>query len=147
MKSAFESKINATREPAAPINLHILDLMDVVEEELHKAEGRTIADLVQQPAKKFVMWGKRVEDDKVVYLDGVDRALRIRVVHQKASDAVGLAPTWRKRHAPCPDCGIPCLGSWSGTDTIHCTNEDCLATYTLSEYETYCIDKANETHA
>lgn len=142
MKVAYESKVNATREPAAPINVHVLALIDDVSDAHLFAGGRRMADLVRQPPEAFLIWVKGAEQK--VYLDGVERALRIRRIHKKVSDAVGLSPTFQKRAAPCPKCGEFSLGQWIGEDLIFCADEDCGLTLTLDAYEAYCLEKANE---
>lgn len=142
MKVAYESKVHATHEPAAPINIHVLDLISAVGDALDYADGRDIADLIRQPSEQFTLWARHDDDEKIVYLDGVDRALKIRGIHQKISDVVGLAPVWQKRHAPCPQCRLPTLGMFIGGDTVQCGNDECLTKLTLTEYEQYCIEES-----
>lgn len=142
LKTAFESKVNATRTPSAPINLHVLSLLDEISDAILYADGRSIADLIRQPAESYQVWVKGTE--QTVYLDGVDRAIRIRRVHQKVSDVVGLAPVFQRRLAPCPSCSLLTLGTWSGTEKIECTNDHCLATFTLKDYEEYCTERSKE---
>lgn len=142
MKVAYESKVNATREPAAPINLHVLDLLQEIQDAYDYADDRRVADLVRRPAELFTVWIKGAEQR--AYLDGVDRALRIHRIHKKVSNTVGLDPVFQRRVAPCPECGLPTLGQWTGSDRVQCSNEDCLASFPIETYEQYVIEKANE---
>lgn len=126
------------------MNVHVFTLIEDVEEALSYAP-KGIRLLLLQPPEPFEVWSDGKE--RTLYLDGAERAMWIRKVHQKVSDVVGFAPVWRQRHAPCPECGLPYLGSWSGTEVIECRNEECLVRYTLEEYATYeyatyCMAKA-----
>ena len=142
MKVAYTSKVSRTPEPQAPMNVWVADLMDEIGDVIDRAEGLRILTLIQKPAEPFIVWHRGIRQK--TYLDGVDRALDIRRVHAKVSDIVGLQPQWEKRHAPCPSCAEYTLGNWVGSDQIGCTTEDCEEVMSLSEYESYCIQKANE---
>lgn len=140
--AAHGSKVNSTHEHSTPINLRTLDLIDEIRDVISRAGGPTIqvGDLVGRPAEEFSLCrGGRL---RTVYLDGVDRALAIAVVWRKADNVVGLSRTWQRRQAPCPRCGLPCLGGWLGEETIHCTNSACATSFPWSEYERLCIAKA-----
>jgi hypothetical protein len=140
MKVAYQSKVSGTKEPAVPLNLNVVVLLDDIDELDSFVEGYRIQDLVMQPAKEFHDWIKGVEQR--VFLDGVDRSLRVRRVHQRVSDAVGFAPVWQRRAAPCPDCNLPTLGQWGGGSTVQCSNIECGMSMLLDEYEKLCIEKS-----
>lgn len=139
MKVAYESKVSATHEPAPPMNVWVADLLDDIDEVIDRADHLDIQALIQQPAELFHVWFKDTYQEK--YLDGVDRALAIRRIHTKVSNAVGFHPVWEKRGAPCPDCNEFSLGGWSGGDLIECVTEDCPIRLTLDDYQQYCIER------
>ncbi|WP_207558680.1 hypothetical protein [Mycobacteroides abscessus] len=128
-----------TAEPSTPYNVKVADLIDSIDEVVSVAGGygALVRDLVQRPADKFLDAAF-----KVVYLTGVQRALDIRRVHSKADAVVGLGKVWERRKAPCPECDLPTLGTWVGSGTIYCTNSECATTLTQSDYEGYCVMKA-----
>lgn len=140
MKVAYESKVQATREPAAPMNVMVADLLDEIGDAIDRAEGLEVRTLVQKPAELFIVWIRDVQQKK--YLDGVDRALDIARSHRRVTAVVGLHRVWDRRRAPCPNCHFPTLGSWVGSETIECTNSECQHRMPLAEYENYCIDQA-----
>jgi hypothetical protein len=133
MKIAYESKVSRTPEPSSPLNLPAFTLLEDIDEAQDFANGHRIADLVTRPPEIFQVWVKGCEQK--IYLDGVDRALRIRRVHRKASGMVGLHRVWQRRHAPCPRCEMPTLGGWVGGNTVECTNSECQHRMPLAEYE------------
>ncbi|SIM48992.1 Uncharacterised protein [Mycobacteroides abscessus subsp. abscessus] len=138
-KTALQSKVSMTAEPSTPYNVKVADLIDSIDEVVSVAGGygALVRDLVQRPADKFLDAAF-----KVVYLTGVQRALDIRRVHSKADAVVGLGKVWERRKAPCPECDLPTLGTWVGSGTIYCTNSECATTLTQSDYEGYCVMKA-----
>lgn len=136
------SKVNATPTPSTPLNLRVVDLVDEIDAVISRAGGPTIriSDLVNRPAEEFTVWrGGRLGGQ---LLDGVDRALAIGVVWRKADSVVGLSRQWVKRQAPCPRCNETKLGMWSGEDSVHCMSPACGETYTLGQYEDFCLIKA-----
>lgn len=138
MKAALESKVSNTPTPAVPLNLNAVVLQEAVDLAVEYAAGYRIQDLITQPAQEYRVWIKDVEQR--VFLDGVDRALAIRRIHQRVTDAVGLAPVFQRRAAPCPSCDLPLLGQWSGTSRVEC--KGCEASMTLTEYDKWCMEKA-----
>lgn len=142
MKVAYESKVSATHEPAPPMNVAVADYIDEINDVIDRAGGPGIQvhNLIQQPAELFLVWIKGAQQKR--HLDGVDRALEIRRIHSRVSNVIGLEAVWRKRHAPCPNCHLPTLGSWVGSPTIECTFEDCGLVMTLDEYEQHCLEES-----
>lgn len=138
VKGGFEPRVNASREPGAPLNLHVMTLLEDIDVVYSVVDGYQIRDLVMQPPQEYRVWARDIE--RMVQLDGVDKALRVRRVHQRASYAVGLAPVRDKRVAPCPQCRNNSLGQWGGTDVIDCDTEDCGLKMPLRTYELYCIE-------
>jgi hypothetical protein len=137
MTAALGSKVNSTPTPSAPINLRNLDLIDQIQGVIDRAGGSTvqISDLVGKPVEEFTIGGR------IRPLDGVDRALAIGAVWRKADGVVGLGRTWQKRNAPCPRCGLACLGGFLGEDTIHCTNSSCAKSFPWDQYQSLCLAK------
>ncbi|UVK63462.1 hypothetical protein SEA_AEGEUS_90 [Mycobacterium phage Aegeus] len=118
-------KVSGSSEPSTPINVRVLDLIDAIDEVLASGQGARIRDIV-------------------TWTDGIPLALRVRKLHSQADGVVGLGQVWERRRAPCPDCGLPTLGSWVGAGVVMCTNANCATTLTQSEYEDYCLRKARE---
>lgn len=136
VKGGFEPRVNASREPGAPLDLHVMSLLEDIDVALSVVDGYQIRDLVMQPAQEYLVWVREVQQK--VELDGVDKALRVRRVHQRASYAVGLDPIREERIAPCPKCQGLTLGQWSGEDTIDC--EFCSFKMSQGEYNAYCLE-------
>ena len=136
MKVAYTSKVSSTPTPAVPLNLTAVVLQEAVDLAVDYAGGYRIVDLITQPSSEYHVWVREVEQR--VFLDGVDRALAIRRIHVRVSDAVGLAPVWQRRAAPCPNCGLPLLGQWSGFSRVEC--KGCETSMTLTEYNDYCLE-------
>lgn len=132
---AYQSKISATKVPSTPLNIRVTDLLSEIAEVIDRAggTGMQIHNLILQPATKETKWfGDRPE---TVYQTGVEKALDVRRVHQKAAAIGGLERTWQRRHAPCANCGLPCVGMWSGSDSVECTA--CGQRATLDEYSVW----------
>lgn len=142
VKGDFEPRVNASREPGAPLDLHVMTLLEDIDTILVMVRGYQIRDLVMQPAQEHLSWVREVQ--QIVELDGVDKALRVRRVHQRASYAVGLFPIRDKRVAPCPQCLNNTLWQWGGSDIVDCDNQDCGAKIPLRAYELYCIELAEQ---
>lgn len=138
MKVAYESKVNATHEPAAPLDLHVIDLLGDIADVQEMVDGYEVRDLVMQGPREYLIWVRDVQQR--VDLDGVDRALRVRRVHRRATNMTGLAPSRQRRKAPCPDCNMPTLGQWSGTHVVDCP--ECELSMSLVEYELYCVEQS-----
>lgn len=124
------ARVSGSREPATPINLHALDLMDECDQAIAGVGGLgvQVRDVAMQDP-----------DVEPAVLRGVSRVLFIRRVWSRADGVLGLQQHWERRHAPCPDCGNYTLGMWMGSGTVQCTNEDCQSSFPLAEYEQHCI--------
>lgn len=134
MKLAWESKVNATYVPESPMDVRVADMLVEISDLLRIAVP--VRDLISQPAVECDVW---IGDTrKRRWLDGVDRAVQIRRVHERVSAMVGLGPLWRRRHAPCPSCGLPSLGSWGGSDWVDCV--ECGMRLTLDDYDAWCAE-------
>lgn len=120
---SYEARVMSSKEAPTPLHVGVVDLVDEAEGVLRYAGGYTVVDLITQ-------------------YKGVDLALLIRKVHRKAADAVGFERVWQRRVAPCPECHMPSLGGWIGEDMIRCSNPECLAGFTKTEYEDVCINQA-----
>jgi hypothetical protein len=134
-KVDYESKVNASREPGTPLNLHVMALLDDIASVLRMVDGYQIRDLVMLPAREYLIWVREVEQLKE--LDGVDRALRVQRLHQRLTHMVGLAPVRDARAAPCPNCGENLLGQWGGTEVIDC--QGCDLKMPKIDYEEWCL--------
>lgn len=124
-QTALQSKVSATAEPSTPYNVKVADLIDEIRVAVGDTDGYAIRDLV-------------------TFTAGVERALAVRRVHSQAEALVGLQRVWDRRKAPCPECGLPTLGGWVGEDAIYCTNSECRAVMTKTEYEQYCELKSKD---
>jgi hypothetical protein len=136
MKVSYQSKVHKTSEPQPPMNVHVDALLGDIDNVIDRTMGLLVRDLVNRPPEAAEIWVKG--RPRKVFLDGISRALDIRRVHQKAEDMTGLSIKWEARYAPCPQCGKHTLGSWSGSDKIECTNEDCQFAGAQAEYAAYC---------
>lgn len=141
-RTAGASKVNASREPQVPMNLRAFDLIEEIYDVLDRAGGGAIRvrDLITQPAEEFEVWLR--DSPRDMFLTGVQRALDIRRVWQKADAVLGFSPVWERRHAPCPQCGQATLGCWSGSGQVLCTNSDCMAAFSWKQYEEWCVIQA-----
>lgn len=128
---SYEARVSGSKEAPSPLHVGIVDLVDEVWNRIDDAEGYRIVDLVTRPPESWVIGGRTVTRD------GVDRALDIRHVHRRASEAVGFEKVWERRAAACPECLLPTLGGWVGDDLISCS--ECLAAFTKKEYENLCF--------
>lgn len=133
-----QSKVAATREPASPLNLAAETLVTDIDEALSRVGNYLIRDLVAQPAKRFKAWRGDVE--QLVYWDGVDLALQVWSVYRRAMKLLGFERQWQRRSAPCWSCDLPCLGQFTGSETVECSN--CGERKTFADYQMYCIEKA-----
>lgn len=135
-KTALQSRVKSTPEPACPIDPRVDELLIDIADVIDRADGLRVADLIQQPAMKFIIWFRDMRRER--YLDGVSRALAIRRVHTRANQILGFDRIRLKRHAPCPECGMPTLGQWIGEATVDCS--DCEFLMSFDDYDLYCID-------
>lgn len=134
--TALTSKVASTKEPASPLNLAAESLVTDIGEVVSRVGEYLIRDLVSQPTKRFKAWRGGVE--QLVFWDGVDLALQVRAVHARAVKLLGFEPQWQRRSAPCWNCELPCLGQFTGSTTVECSN--CGSRKTDADYETYCIE-------
>lgn len=132
--SAQQSKVAASGEPQSPLNLAAETLVTDIDEVLSRVGNYLIRDLVAQPAQRFKVW--RGDCEQIVYWDGVDLALQIDATYRRAFKLLGLEPQWQRRTAPCRVCGLPCLGQFTGSTTIQCSN--CGDQLIDSDYQEYC---------
>jgi len=135
VKLTYESKVNASHAPECPMDVRVADLLIEIDDALAGTNGVAIKDLITHPAVEREVWIKNKMTKR--FLDGVDRAMHVRRVHERVGAMVGLGPLWQRRHAPCPTCGLPSLGSWGGADWIECL--ECETRISLDEYDAWCI--------
>lgn len=119
------SRVSASSEPKAPLNVAVVDLIDEV-------------------WMTFGLTGGYMVRDLVTFEDGIPLALRIRKVHSKASKMAGFEPVWQQRAASCPNCLQHSLGGWIGSDLIQCATEACNASFTKTEYERICLEQSKK---
>lgn len=142
MKVSYQSRVKSTKEPAVPMNVHVHDLLMAIDDAEEFANFHRVQDLIRLPPEAFYnIWDKGYKEK--TYLDGVDRALRIRAIHKRVSDAVGLAPQWERRAAPCVACGKE-LGNWNGSHLVQCSDPDCGDVMSRDEYDAYCVELSKE---
>jgi hypothetical protein len=143
-KSALQSKVSRTPEPACPIDPRVDALETEAYDVVDRAGGwnTNVQELMRLPEARFLVW--RGEHRELVFLDGAKRALDIRRIHSRISAVVGLERRFVKRHAPCPECHLPMLGSWVGEEVVRCTAEDCGFVGSLAEYDLYCAELIKE---
>lgn len=138
MKVSYQSKVKASREPTCPLNTRVDELLGFIEDALDRVDGLRIADLIQQPAMKFILWvGDRRRE---VFLDGCDRALEVRRVHARANKVLGFDKILHRRAAPCPACSLPTLANYVGEGTVFCTEETCGYATDLDSYDELCAE-------
>lgn len=123
--------VGGTREPPAPANVSVLDLINRIIDVLHDAGDYAIKDLVTLPATERVTWANGRAGKGLV--SGVDIALSIRDAFNRADKVIGLNSTWENRMAPCPSCKTFSLGGWVGSETVTCTS--CGVSTTAAEYQ------------
>jgi hypothetical protein len=117
--TALQSKVNSTPEPSCPLDPRVDELLGDIEDTLDRTDGLRVADLIQQPALKFVLWVKGQRRER--FLDGFQRALDIRRAHARANAILGFDRVWIKRLSPCWNCGLPTTGSYVGDSTVLCS--------------------------
>lgn len=142
MSVAYTSRVNSTPTPQTPMNVAVYDLMDEIGDVLDRTGGLRIDTLIRAPGMEFRVWrrGKPV----TAVLSGVERALAVRRVHSKADNLIGFNRVWQRRAAPCPSCRLPTLGTWIGSDTVTCTNENCNSSFTRNDYDLHCLTESKK---
>lgn len=136
--SVLESKVSSSKEPMSPLNLVAETLFGDIDDVLGRVGGYLVRDLVSQPSKRFKVW--RGEVEQLVFWDGVDLALQIKRVYDRGVALLGFEPRWQRRAAPCWACNLPCLGQFTGSETVECSS--CGARKTDADYQAYCIELA-----
>lgn len=134
------AKVSSSSDPGTPINLHVLDVLDELQQALDLAggAGARIADVINRPMESYQIrhhGGWRDLD-----MDGVQVALNVSRTWKRAYSASGLSLTWERRAVKCPRCDLPTLGSTAGSGTVSCSN--CGGVMTRDEYDRICIIKA-----
>lgn len=135
-KTALQSRVKSSREPACPIDPRVDELLGDIADVIDRCDGLQVQDLIQQPIMKFIVWTRESREER--YLDGVARALAIRLVHIRANNILGFDRVRLKRHAPCPECGLPTLGHVVGEPNIDCS--ECEFIMPLEDYDKYCTE-------
>lgn len=138
--SAQQSKVAASRQPQSPLNLAAETLVTDIDEVLSRVGNYLVRDLISQPSARFKTWRRDVE--QIVYWDGVDLALQIDAVYRRAVKLLGFEAQWQRRSAPCWNCGLPCLGQFTGSDTIECSS--CGERRTTDDYNKFCLEMAKK---
>lgn len=141
-KTALCSRVRSTPEPACPIDPRVDELIGDIEDVIDRTDNLRVGDLINQPAMKFIIWHKDKRSERFLY--GYERALDIRRVHARANSILGFDRVWVKRHAPCPDCGLPTLGMVVGDSTVQCSDSDCGLVLSLDGYDRYCTELAEK---
>lgn len=113
-----EAKVASSREAPCPLNVGVVDLVDLIDEIIADIRGLPIADLVRQD-------------------DGVRRALKIGKAWKRADGVVGFTRKWTRRIQPCPKCNLRTLGTFAGSDSIQCSS--CGEILTRDEYSRMCL--------
>lgn len=84
----------------------------------------------------YLAWGSDGYTKRPVSRDGIDGALDLLALHQRARRAVGDLGMTHHLPAPCPDCQRTALQRRDGTEEIRCSA--CSTTMTLDAYEEMC---------
>lgn len=126
------SKVKSTPSMTTPLNVAVLDLIDDIEDVLADCGNYRIDNLIHQPSKESKVWRSGRQREEL--LDGVDRALQIRVVFKRADKVIGFSrEAVTHRIHPCPKCTRQTMVSVAGTNTVNCIS--CGATTTMDEYK------------
>ncbi|BCP41488.1 hypothetical protein MINTMi27_15810 [Mycobacterium intracellulare] len=141
-KTALQSRVKSTPEPACPIDPRVDELLVDISDVIERTDGLRVADLINQPPTKFRVWFKDRSVEQ--YLAGWERAVAIRRVHVRANAILGFDRIRVRRHAPCPQCGLPTLGTWVGDPTVECSDGDCGFVMSLEDYDEYCIELSGQ---
>ena len=141
-KTALQSKVSSSKEPACPIDPRVDELMVDISDTIDRCDGLKVIDLIHQPSMKFVLWFRDQRRER--FLDGCDRALAIRSVHVRANKILGFDRLRLRRVAPCPDCRLPTLYTYVGEDSVICGDEECGVVMSLADYEAHCVELAEK---
>lgn len=125
--TGLQTRVASSSEPSAPLDVRVVDLIDRIDTLAHRLCGF-----------------RGVLARNVVSSRGVPFAADIRSMWSQAEDICGFQRVWQRRHAPCPECGLPSLGGWAGEDVIRCTSSDCGALMSKTAYEDYCELQSKE---
>ena len=117
--SVGQAKVKGSGEPKAPLNMTVVDLIGRIDWLLPQVCNMRARDLISTAR------GLRVAAD-------------VRDVWRKSEHMIGLQRHWERRHANCPKCDLPTLGNWVGEDLIRCSNSECAAVLSKSDYELHC---------
>lgn len=139
-KTALQSRVNSTPEPACPIDTRVDELIGDIEDVCDRTDGLRVADLILQPAMEFVLWFRDRREAR--FLEGWQRALDIRRVHVRANNILGFDDIRVRLRAPCPNCSLPTLGTVVGGDRVDCSDEGCGYFTTRNDYDRYCCELA-----
>lgn len=112
------TKVGGSTEPGTPVNIHVIDLVNELDDVLARVGNSAVSDLVQSA-------------------DGVALAIRINQAWKRSEAQIGFDRIWLRRIGKCPKCLLRTLGNFSGSDSIQCSN--CGGVMTRSEYERICI--------
>jgi hypothetical protein len=105
-----EAKVTKGKgEAPVPLNVHCVDVIDLVAWLLDDIGGLRIADLIRHE-------------------HGVARALLVGAAWNQADGIIGISRKQTRRFAKCPGCDTRNLAQYAGSDTIFCTNCDCRMT-------------------
>lgn len=137
--SSAQTKVQFSSEPPAPLNAHILDLIDEIGDVFDRTGGLRVADLIRQPPAEFVIWSRGTR--RLIPLDGVERALDIRRVWKRADGVIGLSPVWERRIGECPRCALRALGNFAGSEVVTCSG--CGGSMSRQEYKRITLIRAN----
>lgn len=114
-----EARVSKSKgEPPLPINVGVLDVIDMIREILEDIGSLRISDLARHES-------------------GVSRALRVGWAWKQADGIIGISIAWTRRFLPCRECGQRSLGQYAGETKIHCAN--CGFSQTLEEYSAHII--------
>ncbi|MFN3600521.1 MAG: hypothetical protein ACK4UY_03925 [Dietzia sp.] len=91
-----------------------------------------VVELVAVPRFDATRWAESGEWWGEVEMDGVDLALDLVTVVDKARSRVGITRRRDRMPVPCPQCEHDTLGRWVGGEVVDCTN--CHATWSEDEY-------------
>src|SRR6185437_965860 len=87
-KTAIQSRVKSTPEPACPIDPRVDELLIDIADVIDRCDGLRVQDLIQQPTMKFIVWFR--DSRREQFLTGADRALAIRRVHTRANAILGF---------------------------------------------------------
>lgn len=104
-------------EPPSPLNVHVLDVIDLVVDVLYDVDSLRISELMRHD-------------------HGVRRCLRVGMAYQQADRIVGVSQRWERHVAKCPKCRLRTLGALTGDEIIRCST--CGHSLTRDQYAKTC---------